>query len=192
MKLLLLVAGLGSMKAAIERHDVDEAARQGTLAGPAVVLEALRDRDRTAQLAGIAAATHVEDRAELLGRLATIAGGADRRTAIPAARAAKPIARELGAHTVPDDLAAEDLAAWHDTWLALDVAAALGDVPLSTDPDPAIRLAAIELPPSPLPDVLRAPLAAIIAHDADERVVLGAAQVLCAGEAKRCLAARPR
>ena len=207
MKLLALIAGLASIRAAIERHDVDEAARQGTLAGPAVVLEALRDRDRTAQLAGIAAATHVEDRAELLGRLATIAGGADRRTAIPAARAAKQIARELGAHTVPDDLAAEDLAAWHDTWLALatrgdrwielrvlalDVAAALGDVPLSTDPDPAIRLAAIELQPSPLPDVLRAPLAAIIAHDADERVVLGAAQVLCAGEAKRCLDARPR
>lgn len=188
----MLVAGLASMKAAIERHDVDEAARQGTLAGPAVVRDALRDRDRTTQLAGIAAAPHVEDRAELLPRLAAVAGGPDRRVAIPAARAAKEIARELGARGAPDDLAAEDLAAWHDAWLALaarpdrwielrllalDVAAALGDVPLSSDPDPAIRRAAIELQPVPAPH--RAELAGLVVTDLDDRVALAAAAVLC-------------
>jgi len=192
VKLFALIAGLASMKAAIDRHDVDEAARQGTLAGPAVVLEALRDHDRTAQLAGIAAAPRVEDRAELLARLAAVAAGADRRTAIPAARAARQIARELGAQSPHDDLAGEELGAWHDAWLALaarrdrwielrvvalDVAAALGDVPLSSDPDPAIRRAAIELQPTPTPR--RAELVAVVATDADDRVALAAAGVLC-------------
>ncbi|MBA3542469.1 MAG: hypothetical protein H0T79_22835, partial [Deltaproteobacteria bacterium] len=87
MKLLALIAGLASMRAAIERGDLDEAARQGAMAGPVIVERALASRDRTTQLAGIVAATEVEDRAELLPALATLASGPDRRTAIPAGRA---------------------------------------------------------------------------------------------------------
>ena len=180
------------MKAAIDHHDLDEAARQGMLAGPAIVLHALRDHDRPAQLAGIAAAPQVEDRAELLGPLAKLAGGPDRRTAIPAARAALQIARKLALPI--DDVATEDLAAQHDAWLALatrperwielrvialQVAAALGDVPLASDPDPAIRLAAVELQPTPAPASLRPALAALVATDVDDRVAVAAAQVLC-------------
>ena len=201
MKLLLLIAGIASMRSAIERHDVDEAARQGTLAGPAIVGRALASRDRTAQLAGIVAAPRVEDRAELLPALATLAAGPDRRAAIPAARAAVAIARERAHHELPDDLVAEDLATWHDAWialaarsdrwielrvLALDVAAALGDIPLSSDPDPALRIASIELQPSPLAATVRDQLAAIVAKDTDDRVARAAAKVLCTEGASPC------
>jgi hypothetical protein len=191
VKLLVLAAGLASMRAAIDRHDVDEAARQGALAGPAIVGKALAG-DRTAQLAAIAAAPRVEDRAELLPALAAVAGGADRRAAIPAARAALAIAKDFAHHELPDDLAPEDVAAWHDAWLAvaargdrwievrtvaLEVAAALGDVPLSPDPDPAVRLASIEVQPAP--SAQRAELAAIVTKDIDDGVALAAAKILC-------------
>ena len=55
--------------------------------------------------------------------LARAAAGPDRRTAIPAARAAREIARSLaGAGTsveLADDLAPDDLAQWRDTWAAI-------------------------------------------------------------------------
>ena len=44
------------MTAAIERGDLDEAARQGALAGPGVVEQALRSNVRETVLAGIVAA----------------------------------------------------------------------------------------------------------------------------------------
>ncbi len=200
MKLLVLVASLATMKAALERHDVDEAARQGTLAGPAIVGKALAG-DRTAQLAAIAAAPQVEDRAELLPALATVAGGPDRRTAIPAARAALAIAKDFAHRELPDDIAPEDVAVWHDVWLAvaarsdrwievrsiaLEVAAALGEVPLSADPDPAVRLAAIEVQPAPIP-ALHAALAAIVTKDIDDGVALAAARVLCTDGASEAI-----
>lgn len=184
MKLLFL--SLATMRAAMERHDVDEAARQGMLSGPAVVAQALHDKDRLTQLAGIAAAPLVEDRFELLGDLAKVAAGPDRRTAIPAAQAAIAIARELAVHP-QDDLAPDDLARWHDQWLAIadrgdrwievrvkaiDVAAALGEVPLSADPDPAVRIATIE--------VTHASLAEVVEKDVDENVALVAAKIMCA------------
>ncbi|MBA3391591.1 MAG: hypothetical protein H0T89_03050, partial [Deltaproteobacteria bacterium] len=53
---LASVAGLASMRSAIERGDVDEAARQGMLAGPVVIEEALAAPDRPARLAAIVAA----------------------------------------------------------------------------------------------------------------------------------------
>jgi hypothetical protein len=206
VKLLLLAAGLGSMTAAYERGDLDEAGRQGALAGPVVVERALAAPGRPARLAGIAAAITVEDRAELLPALATVAGTADRRVAIPAARAARTIARELGRHELADDLANDDLATWQRGWqtlaregdrfvevrvLALDTAAALAhvrdpnelgfelDVALA-DRDPAVRVAAIALVPVPTPIALRAALATAVASDAEPAVALAAAQALCA------------
>jgi hypothetical protein len=113
------VAGLASMRAAMERGDVDEAARQGVLAGPVIIEEALRAPDRAARLAAIAAAPDAAGRPELLDALAVAAGGADRRTAIPAARAARTIARELANRELPDDIASDDALAWRDAWAAL-------------------------------------------------------------------------
>lgn len=160
MNLLVLAAGIVSMTAAFERGDLDEAARQGALAGPAVVEKALASQRRSTQLAAIVAAPTTEDRAELLPALADVAAGPDRRTAIPAARAARTIARELASHDLPDDLAPEDLAVWRARFeaiakdgdhfievrlAALDVADALGGFDRAafvSDPDPLIRAAA--------------------------------------------------
>ena len=207
----LVVAGasLASMRAAMERGDVDEAARQGMLAGPVVIEQALAAPDRFARFAAIAAAPDATGAPELLDALATAAAGPDRRTAIPAAHAARAIARTLAKHELPDDLAGADAFAWRDTWaalalrddrwielrvLALDTAAALDQagtplgatpgtgVPLATalaDRDPAFRRAAIHTVPAPVPAALHAPLAAALASDTDPRVALAAAQVLC-------------
>lgn len=113
---------LATMKAALEKGDLDEAARQGVLAGPAVIEAALASPDRTTVLAGIAAAPRVEARAELLESLARIARGPDRRTALPAARAAVSIAREMTRHEPADDIADADIVAWRDRFadIALD------------------------------------------------------------------------
>ena len=43
---LVALAGIASMKAAMERGDLTEAARQGALAGPAIVERALASPDR--------------------------------------------------------------------------------------------------------------------------------------------------
>jgi hypothetical protein len=117
------VAGIASMRAAMEKGDVDEAARQGVLAGPAVVAKALAAPDRPAQLAAIAAAPGVEGRETLLEVLARVAAGPDRRVAIPAARAARAIAIELAEHDLPDDIAPDDARVWRDAWAALAVRA---------------------------------------------------------------------
>lgn len=197
---ILLAAGLASMRAAIDRGDVDEAARQGMLAGPAVITQALGAPDRSAKLAGIAAAPSSTDRESLLGPLAQVAAGPDRRTAIPAARAALTIARELATRIdLPDDIGADEVATWRaafsdlardrDRWielrvLALDTTVALDrtalDLPVAlADPDPAFRRAAIALVPAPVPSAMRAPLASTIAKDTDAAVALAAAAVLC-------------
>ena len=202
---LAVIASLATMTAAMERGDVDEAARQGALAGPATVERALGSGTRASVLAGIAAAPAVADRAELLPALARVAASGDRRTAIPAAHAARAIARELAEHARPDDLAPDDLDDWRAPWLALamrgdrlvevrvaalDTAAALAhdttavafDLPAAlADRDPAFRVAAAELVPDPAPAAAVAPLAAAVANDTDVRVALAAAQALCAG-----------
>ena len=137
-------AGIGSMKAAIDAGDLDEAGRQGVLAGPVVVEQALASPDRATRMAAIAAASATDDRIELLDGLAAAAAGPDRRTAIPAAHAGRTIARELardvGRGELPDDVATADVLRWRDEWgylakdrtrwievrvLALDTAAAL-------------------------------------------------------------------
>ncbi|MGE5187357.1 MAG: hypothetical protein ACM31C_35165 [Acidobacteriota bacterium] len=167
------LAGIASMTSAFERGDLDEAARQGALAGPVVVERALASATRATQLAAIVAAPAVEDRAELLPALARVAGGPDRRTAIPAARAARTIARELAKQGLPDDLAPGDLDDWraafetiargHDHFvevrvIALDTASALAHVvdpsalgfdrdAFAKDPDPALRTEAAALVP---------------------------------------------
>lgn len=202
---LVAIASLATMTAAMERGDVDEAARQGAQAGPATVERALASGSRASVLAGIAAATVVADRAELLPALAQVAGSGDRRIAIPAAHAARAIARELADHARPDDVAPADLDDWRAQWLALamrgdrfvevrvaalDAAAALAhdssavafDVGAAlADRDPAFRIAAAELMPDPAPAAAIAPLAAAVGSDADARVALAAAQALCAG-----------
>lgn len=157
MNVLLLAAGIASMTAALDRGDPGEAARQGALAGPAVVEQALHSRARTTQLAAILAAPATEDRAELLPALSDLAAGPDRRTAIPAARAARAIAIELSHRDLPDDLAAEDVAVWRARFesiardtdhvvevrvLALQTAEALGGydhAAFAADPDPLVR-----------------------------------------------------
>jgi hypothetical protein len=168
--LVLGATGIGAMRAALERGDLDEVARQGVLAGPAVVERALRSAERTTQLAAIAAAPAVEDRAELLPALARVADSADRRVAIPAAAAARLIAIDLARHDRPDDLTDDDVATWRAAWarlalrgdrwielrlLALDAAVALdpagAGIDLAAgraDPDPAFRRAVATLEPS--------------------------------------------
>ena len=195
-------AGLATMRAAIDRGDIDEAARQGALAGPAVIEQGLAARDRPARLAAIAAAPQAEDRAELLEPLHRIASSADRRVAIPAAHAAREISRELRQHERADDLAAEDVARWKHQWselardrdrwielrvVALDTAAALDESGTGVDlggalgdPDPAFRRAAIAIVAMPVPESLRAALATAVANDRDSGVALAAAAVLCA------------
>jgi hypothetical protein len=192
--------GVAAMRAAFERGDLDEAARQGAIAGPAVVERALGAADRTTRLAAITAAPIVEDRAELLGALAQVAAGADRRVAIPAARAARTIARELMSRDPPDDIARDDIATWRQLWaqlamrsdrwielrmISLDIAAALdpaGAIDLAAalrDPDPAFRSAAVSIVPLPAPAARIGLLASAVIHDSDPEVALGAAQSLC-------------
>lgn len=123
------------MRAAMERGDVDEAARQGALAGPEVIADALANADRATRLAAAVAAPSATGAAGLLEPLAAAAAGPDRRTAIPAAHAARTIARSLAAgglrdvraeappdsldEVLPDDVASEDLGAWRAAWAAL-------------------------------------------------------------------------
>lgn len=200
--IVLGAAGIASMRAAMERGDLDEASRQGAIAGPVVVEAALASSDRTSQLAAIVAAPRVEDRAELLEALAALAAGPDRRTAIPAARAGAEIARELVRTGLPDDLGTDDVARWRDRWavlalrpdrwievrvLALDITAALDQggigIALGTalaDPDPAFRRAAVAVVPVPTPPAMRTFLASALVADTDPLVALGAAQALCA------------
>lgn len=198
--LVTAASGIAAMRAAIDRGDIDEAAHQGALAGPSVIEQALAAPDRAAKLAGIAAAPLAEDRAELLAALARVAGGPDRRVAIPAASAARTIARDFARRERPDDIAGADVVVWRDTWLglarrrdrwielrvlALDVAVALdpGAIDLTAalaEPDPAYRRAAIAVVPMPVPPPLRAALAAAVVKEIDPDVALAAAQVLCA------------
>lgn len=193
------VAGLASMRASIDGGDVDEAARQGMLAGPKVIEQALAAPDRPAKLAGIAAAPSAVDREELLQPLFRVASSGDRRIAIPAAISARTIARDMSRTELPDDVAHEDVVAWGTHWaalardrdrfieirtIALDVAIALdpaiGLAPLLADPDPAVRRAAIAVIPAPVPGPLRMPLAALVIKDTDNSVALAAAASLCA------------
>ncbi|HEU4730004.1 MAG TPA: hypothetical protein VFT22_19035 [Kofleriaceae bacterium] len=198
---VLGASAIAAMRAALERGDLDEAARRGVNAGPWVVERALGSGDRTLTLAAIAAAPMVEDRAELLEALARVSGGGDRRTAIPAAAAARAIARELARTGRPDDLADDDLASWRASWAALalrgdrwielrlaalDTAAALDPAGLGVDlavalrdPDPAFRRAAATIVPLPAPPASYAALAAAVVSEVDPEVALGAAQSLC-------------
>jgi len=197
----MAAAGLASMRAAVERGDLDEAARQGAMAGPSVVERALASRDRSTQIAGIAAARWVEDRAEMLAPLARIAAGGDRGTALPAAEAARAIARELAARDRSDDLAPGDLSAWQTAWAdlalrgdrwielrvaALDAAAALDPAGIGVDlaaalhdADPEFRRAAVVAVRLPAAPRAHAALAGAIVHDVDPLTALGAAQSLC-------------
>jgi len=206
---LVALASIASMKAAMERGDLTEAARQGALAGPTVVERALASPDRMVRLAAIAAAPLTEDRAELLAPLARAAAGPDRRTAIPAALAAAAIAHDLMQHERPDDIAPDDIATWRatfsqlalqtDRWIelrlaALETAAELDpagtriDLAVAlADPDPAFRKHAASLVALPLPDAAIAPLASTVVKDVDADVARAAAQALCADPTKPIL-----
>jgi hypothetical protein len=207
-------AGIAAMTGAFERGDLDEASRQGMLAGPAAVEGALTSPGRATQLAAIVAAPRVEGSAELLSTLASVAGGGDRRAAIPAARAARTMARELATREVPDDLASDDIAGWRAEFqqlatnphrfievrvLALDTVTSLTQVlepgalgfdlgVALADPDPAYRAIAIGNVPRPTPAAALAALARTVKDDADAKVALVAAQVLCGDDP---VAARP-
>ncbi len=200
------------MTIAFESGDRDEASRQGMLSGPVVIEQALASPVRATRLAAITAAPAVEARTELLPALATAAGAGDRRTAIPAAHAARTIARELartaGDGELPDDLDPEDLATWRALFdslagnrnrfvevrvLALDTVASLAHVispaelgfdlgAALADPDPAVRAIAVQLVPRPTPASAHAPLAAVVMNEADTKLALAAAQVLCGDE----------
>jgi len=200
---LAVLATLATMKAAMDRGDVDEAARQGELAGPAVVEQALGSTDRATVLAGIAAAPLVVDHLELLPALARIATSGDRRIAIPAAAAARTIARDF--RELPDDLTTDDVVAWHDAFTAiamaparfvdvrtraLEVAALLAHAVDATaigfdlgaalaDRDPAFRITAAELVPIPAPKEALPPLLSAVAKDPEPAVALAAAQAMC-------------
>ena len=193
----LTAASTTTMTDAFERGDIDEATRQGSIAGPVVVEAGLGSASRSVQLASIASAPYVEDRAELLSSLATLAANPDRRTAIPAATSARAIARELAKDELPDDIDDDDLATWRARYeaiasnrnhfievrvLALDTIAALGHVDITRaldDPDADFRTAPVALVPTPTPEPLFAPLAKAIREDADADVVRTAAIALC-------------
>ncbi|MGE0866934.1 MAG: hypothetical protein AB7P03_00110 [Kofleriaceae bacterium] len=127
----LAAAGIATMRAAVDRGDLDEAGRQGAIAGAKVVEQALVSSERKVRLAGAAAAPAVNGRIALLDALANAAAGPDRRTAIPAAYAARTIARQLacaqGGACVGgdpqdlggDDIADDDLQRWRATWFAI-------------------------------------------------------------------------
>lgn len=208
---IVAAAGIASMTGAFDRGDVDEATRQGSLAGPSVVENGLRPtQPRLTQLAAIASAPQVEDRAELLPALASLAGGPDRRTAIPAALAARTIARELAAHELPDDLGSDDVRTWRSLFesiaaqrgrsievrvLALDTVSSLAatlapdsigfDLTAAlADPDPAFRVAAVALVPVPTPIPLEPALAKAVLTDADDDVARTAARALCDDKGK--------
>lgn len=205
------------MTASFEAGDRDEASRQGVAAGPAVVEEALASPVRATQLAAITAAPAVEARVELLPALATAMGSGDRRTAIPAARAARTIAREL-AQSIrngedADEVGTDDVATWRALFdvvaknthrfievrvLALDTVAALAQVLDPTelgfdlaaalaDPDPALRAIAVGNVPRPTPEAARAPLANAVKNDAEDKLALAAAQVLCGDDPQAAL-----
>jgi hypothetical protein len=167
---LLAAAGIASMTAALDRGDLDEVARQGAMAGPSIVGDALASHDRATQLAGIVAAPAVEDRVELLPALARIAAGHDRRTAIPAARAALAIAHAFGEHERPDDIAADDVETWRATF---------EHVALAQDALVETRVIALEVAHALVPDQLGFDLATLLA-DRDADVALAAAQIACA------------
>ena len=209
------LAGITTMTDALERGDVDEASRQGVLAGPVVVEQALSSNVRLTQLAAIAAAPAVEARPELLPALAALASGPDRRTAIPAALAARTIARELAKDELPDDIADDDVMTWRGLFdqiahnearfievrvLALDTVTSLAQSITTSsigfdlaaaldDADPAYRFAAVSLVPRPTPQALRAPLADAVKSDADTKVALAAANALCGDDRDPALAA---
>lgn len=187
-----------TMTDAFERGDIDEATRQGSIAGPVVVEAGLGSASRSVQLASIASAPFVEDRLELLSTLATVAANPDRRTAIPAAMSARAIARELARQDeLADDIDEDDIATWRARYeaiagnrnhfievrvLALDTIAALGTVDVARaleDPDADFRAAAVAVVPVPTPEPMFAPLAKAIREDADADVVRGAALALC-------------
>ena len=198
--IFLPLAAVIPLVAAYDRGDLDEVARQADRLGAAGLATELQG-DRAD--AAIAAAPSAPDAYELLPDLARVAAGWDRARAAPAARAAARIADALddaGERDLPDDaLAAAQrdwaaLAARADRWTdvrvhALEVAAHVGrarhagpgyDVAaMLADPDPELRRAAAELVPAPVPDDLRAPLAAAVAGDADPVAALAAAQALC-------------
>jgi len=137
--------------------------------------------------------------------LARLAAGHDRRTAVPAVRAAQTIAEALSKRELPDDLAADDPQGWRSAFeqlalspralievrvAALETAAALEHAidphelgydlgHALGDPDPALQLAAVTLVPRPTAAALRAPLVVALA-DRDASVALAAAQTLCA------------
>jgi len=115
------IAGVASMRAAIDQGDLDEAARQGALAGPAVIEQALVAKDRPTRLAAILAAPLADGGFDLLEALSQVAIDPDRRVAIPAARAARAIAYELSRHDIPDDIAVADLAQTRDIWVAIAI-----------------------------------------------------------------------
>ena len=208
------LAGIATMTDAFERGDVDEASRQGVLAGPAIVEEAFDAPARATKLAAIASAPHVDARPELLPGLAELASSADRRVAIPAVLAAREIARELAKTELPDDIGTDDVATWRALFdqvahaqsrfievrvYALDTVSSLAQTQGPStlgfdlggalgDPDPAFRRAAVALIPRPTPAALRAALATAVKNDADPQVALGAAQALCGDDRDPALA----
>lgn len=205
---VLAAAGIVSMTEALERGDVDEASRQGALAGPVVVEEGLGSASRLTQLASIASAPFVEARPELLPALATVAGGPDRRTAIPAALSARRIARELAMQELPDDIGDDDVALWRARFesiafnrshfievrvFALDTVAALGTVDVARaleDPDADFRTAAVAVVPVPTPKKLLPTLARAIREDSENDVVRTAALAFCEHKEKSLLGAQ--
>lgn len=135
MNAIFWSAGVAAITLALSRGDLDEAIRQGALAGPVAIEKALLSNVRLTQLAAVAAAPVVEDRAELLPSLARVAAGRDRRIAIPAARAALAIASELAGNELADDLAPGDLRLWRALFEAI---AFSGEHPIE------VRVAALE------------------------------------------------
>jgi len=138
-----------------------------------------------------------------LGRLAA---SEDHTVALAAVDAARAIARAQARRELADDLAPEDLGGAREVFEAIaltrdrtlevrlaaadtahELARALSPTALGidlgaalADPDAAFRAGVLALVPQPTPPALRARLVSAIASDAENAVVVAAAQALCA------------
>lgn len=198
--------GRGSLSAAFERGDRDALANHALRLRARGLEPQLARRDRTAQLAAIAAAPAAPDAWELLAHLSALAWSADRRLAGDAARAGARIAEDLDRHLAeeleipPDELelrvaawraVALDRTRWPDVRVhALVAVRELADAAglpapgypvdaLLVDDDPELRRAALELLPIPVPEELAPAVAQRAATDPDPEVAVAAAQALC-------------
>lgn len=194
--------------AALWAGDRLELARAGRALGALTLADEIASSERARVLAAVAAAPHAENAWLLLGPLAALAEGPERRQAVAAARAAASIARALDTERalrldVPSENLRESLGSWRELardpgrWADVRVEAltavrelgeTLGEDALAfdagahaRDAEPEVRRAALELLPQPLSPEHQKLAAQRAREDPDPDVAAVALQALCGG-----------